>query len=381
MAHCRERIFLKHMQKTSVLHVMNYAASYRGNFIDSLEALDKKIAEDGMGNVYMFCAAARENGSMQWISEMQQRGLRVFFLTEDRKADTKLIKKVMKDENVVAIHTHFISMQQFLPVYFAVGRNPIPVFMHMHNHSTEAKNPIKRILRRYIYRRCRMISCSESVYRSIERDYPNNIKYSVDNGVNFERLDDFSQLTHKEFSIPDEDTVFLIFGFDFYRKGVDLAVRAVEQLRKEGKKYSLLISLSTNFEMVEKNIRDIIGELPDWVHIIKARNDVASLYNFAELFLSPSREEGLPYSVVEASYCRCSVVMSDISAQVNLKIPYGRWCVAESVEDLAKAIEASVAEHGLKLENMDSVRNQMKENYSLDNWAEKIRTIYREVMK
>lgn len=381
MAHCRERIFLKHMQKTSVLHVMNYAASYRGNFIDSLEALDKKIAEDGMGNVYMFCAAARENSSMQWISEMQQRGLRVFFLTEDRKADTKLIKKVMKDENVVAIHTHFISMQQFLPVYFAVGRTPIPVFMHMHNHSTEAKNPIKRILRRYTYRRCRMISCSESVYRSIERDYPNNIKYSVDNGVNFERLDDFSQLTNKEFSIPDEDAVFLIFGFDFYRKGVDLAVRAVEQLRKEGKKYSLLISLSTNFEMVEKNIRDIIGELPDWVHIIKARNDVASLYNFAELFLSPSREEGLPYSVVEASYCRCSVVMSDISAQVKLKIPYGKWCVAESVEDLAKAIEASVAEHGLKLENMDSVRNQMKKNYSLDNWAERIQTIYREVMK
>lgn len=226
-----------------------------------------------------------------------------------------------------------------------------------------------------------MIACSESVYQSIERDYPDNIKYSVDNGVNFDRLDNFSQLTRKEFSIPDEDAVFLIFGFDFYRKGVDLAVQAVNQLRKEGKKYSLLISLSTNFEMVEKSIIDIIGELPDWVHIIKARNDVASLYNFAELFLSPSREEGLPYSVVEASYCRCSVVMSDISAQVNLKIPYGKWCVAESVENLANAIEMSVAEHGLKLENMDSVQSQMKTNYSLDNWAGKIQTIYREVIK
>lgn len=369
------------MQKKSVLHIMNYAASYRGNFIDSLEALDQKISEDGMCNVYMFCAAARGDGSMQWISEMQQRGLRVFFLTEDRKADTELIRKVMKEENVIALHTHFISMQQFLPVYLAAGRNKIPVFMHMHNHSTEAKNPIKRILRRHIYRRCRMIACSESVYQSIERDYPDNIKYSVDNGVNFDRLDNFSQLTRKEFSIPDEDAVFLIFGFDFYRKGVDLAVQAVNQLRKEGKKYSLLISLSTNFEMVEKSIIDIIGELPDWVHIIKARNDVASLYNFAELFLSPSREEGLPYSVVEASYCRCSVVMSDISAQVNLKIPYGKWCVAESVENLANAIEMSVAEHGLKLENMDSVQSQMKTNYSLDNWAGKIQTIYREVIK
>ena len=73
--------------------------------------------------------------------------------------------------------------------------------------------------------------------------------------------------------------------------------------------------------------------------------------------------------------------MSDISAQVNLKVPYGKWCEAESVKDLAKAIEASVAEHGLKLENMDSVQSQMKTNYSLDNWAEKIQTIYREVIK
>jgi glycosyltransferase involved in cell wall biosynthesis len=173
----------------------------------------------------------------------------------------------------------------------------------------------------------------------------------------------------------------LIFGFDFYRKGVDLAVKALKRLREQGHSYSLLVSLSTNFEQVEKNIVDILGEMPEWIKVIPARNDVATLYNFVDVFLSPSREEGLPYSVVEAGYSSCSVVMSDISAQVHLKIPYGYWFESENVEAFADEILKAHKEHAQKLENWDKVKESMKENYALDTWSQQVEKLYKKILQ
>lgn len=365
----------------TILHIMNYAASYRGNFIDSLSSLDKKIRVDGLKNIYLFTAEAQGEGAMSWIKEMQKQGEEIYFLKENRKQDAQLINKLIKEKQVKAVHTHFITMQQYLAIYQATFGCKVPILMHMHNHSKKAGNPIKNVLRRMLYGKCTMIACSESVYASIERDYPKNKKYVIDNGVNFARLDTYETLTKKEFGLDNTEGVFLIFGFDFYRKGVDLAIKALKQLREQGHNFSLLISLSTNFEQVEKNIIDILGEKPSWIKVISARNDVATLYNLVDVFLSPSREEGLPYSVVEAGYSSCSVVMSDISAQVHLKIPYGYWFQSENVEEFAKMILKAQTEHGKKLEDWNNVKETMKQNYALDTWSEQMKKLYNQILQ
>lgn len=361
----------------TILHIMNYAASYRGNFIDSLEFLNQELEADGLKNIYLFTKEARLEGPMTWIKEMERRGQKVEFLSEHPRKDAAHIKQLIKAENVKIIHTHFITMAQYLSVYSATMFLKIPVIMHMHNHSRELKNPLKGGLRHFLYSKCIMLACSESVYRSLERDYPQNKKNAIDNGVNFSRLDSYREMKHQEFGFEEEEKVFLIFGFDFYRKGVDLAIRALKGLRDKGHLYSLIISLSTNFEEVEKNITGILGEMPGWVKVIPARNDVATLYNSVDLFLSPSREEGLPYSVVEAAYSKCSVVLSDISAQVNLKIPFGYLFESENIETFQKQIINAVEDHHCKLEDWENVKTQMKKNYALDAWSKKVADFYR----
>lgn len=362
-----------------VLHVLNYGAAYRGNFIESLEMLGEKFKGKDMKNIYLFCASARKNSARKWIDEMVEKGNEVFFFSEDSTESVTTIKDVIASHDVVIVHTHFITMEQFREVNKAVPKR-IPIVMHMHNHSKEC-GKIRAFLRQMIYRRCIMVACSESVYRSLERDYPRHEKYYVDNGVNFDRLDNWSELSPQEYGIEDGEKIFLIFGFDFYRKGVDLALKAVDSLRKKGEKCTLLISLSTNFEYVENETKKILGELPDWVKIIKARNDVASLYNMCDLFLSPSREEGLPYSVIEAEYCKCSVVLSDISAQCKLKLKYGHWFKEGDVADLEEKIKEAISEREKKLSDMEEVRKYMKKEYSLSEWCAKILEIYDKVGK
>lgn len=360
-----------------ILHVLNYGAAYRGNFIESLEMLNEKLEENDMKNIYLFCASARSNNARKWIDEMVEKGDEVFFLSDNSAESVSTIKAIIASHDVVIVHTHFISMEQFREVNKAVPKR-IPVVMHMHNHSRKC-GKIKALLRQVIYRRCIMVACSESVYHSLERDYPRLEKYYVDNGVNFDRLDNWAEISPQEYGIEDGEKIFLIFGFDFYRKGVDLALKAVDAIRKKGEKCTLLISLSTNFEYVENETKKILGELPDWVKIIKARNDVASLYNMCDLFLSPSREEGLPYSVIEAEYCKCSVVLSDISAQSKLRLKHGYWFKDGDVCELEEKILKALEERDKKLLDMGNVREHMRKEYSLSEWCSKILELYEKI--
>lgn len=362
----------------AVLHIINYCASYRGNFIESLEQLNSALRERDCRNIYLFCSEAKECDSKNWIDEMCSNGSMVEFLTNDSAENIGLIRNLIAAYNVKLVHTHFITMNQFRDANLAVPKH-IPFVMHMHNHSKKSMF-LKELARRFIYRRCIMVACSESVYRSLERDYSRNEKYYIDNGVRFERLDEWVPISATEYGVAEGEKVCLIFGFDFYRKGVDLALKALSNLREKGYKYSLLISLSTNFSYVEEQIRAILGDIPEWVKVIKARNDVASLYNYSDIFLSPSREEGLPYSVVEAGYCKCSVVMSDISAQVKLRLKYGYWFSDGNVSELEEAILTATQEHSQKIQNLEESKQYMREGYSLEEWSRKVIELYDKIL-
>lgn len=361
-----------------ILHYMNYSAAYRGNFIESLENVNRELKKQGGKNVYVFTCESRNEKAFKWVKAMADSGETVAVLSGKKSEDVKLIKKMIADNGVTAIHTHFVSTKQYLVIREVNKSVNLPLIMHQHNHTNEKKRWIQKKLRNILYKDCIMIACSKSVYESVERVFPNNRKYYADNGVYFERLEQYEEIVDELFGLPHDEKKLLIFGFDFYRKGVDLALQAVKKLRDKGEKYNLLISLSTNFEFVTNNINKIMGELPDWVRVIQARSDVASLYNYVDLFLSPSREEGLPYSVVEASYCNCGVVMSDISAQKYLKVPYGVWCKDCDVDSLAEAIEKADVAHKDKLSHLEETKQSMKDNYSLSTWTDEILRIYDE---
>lgn len=360
----------------NVLHIANYQASYKGNFIESLEALSRQLEKDNIESIYMFPQNGIQEVASEWVEDLRDNKRKVTGFTDNIFSDTKQIKQIIKENHIGIIHTHFISMRQYLAVFLATMFTNVQLVMHFHNHSKQAKG-VKNYLRQFLYKKCSMIGCSQSVYDNLCRDYPKNKKYAVNNGIRFERLEDETIIGRDEYKLNESTIVCLIFGFDFYRKGVDIALKALEKLNENDMKYELLISLSKNFVYVEQQVENTLGKIPEWVHIIQARSDVAALYNICDIFLSPSREEGLPYSVLEAGYCKCGIVTSNIPAQSKLGIPY---CVLHKDGDflsLAKGIEEVWNNNMEKKKNIDNVRNYMKQCYSLENWVKEIVKIYR----
>jgi glycosyltransferase involved in cell wall biosynthesis len=355
---------------------MDYAAPYLGNFMKSILRLEKEIENNGGKMVYVFM---RYSERMTWVDELSAGGAVVYFLSGKLADDFLQMRKIIKKHDIKIINTHFTTPKFLLLLKFYYPN--ITIISHCLNHLRPRRKSFRTYIKKMIshYDVDVVIGCSESVALSFSSQNTNKkIKVTcVTSAVDFPRLDTFEVLDKTKLGIPQQSIVFFMLGFDFYRKGVDLTIKAFEQLRKDGYDIALLISLAANHAYVTAEIKKYLGEMPDWLKIVDARDDIATYYKLADTFISASREEGFCYALVEAAYCGNQLIASDESGQAQLKIPY-------TFEFESGNIDAFVSQIKRSLETTPDDREQRKivqkeyviKKYDLDTWAKEICRVY-----
>lgn len=361
----------------NVLQVMDYAAPYRGSFIESLDSLDQALKRQGSGLVYVFPPRARSNAAAKWIDEMTENGCMTYFLTGELLKDIRMLRRIIREHRIGIVHTHFENFRTDLAVYFSSLLTGVRRVRHFRNHFPEGAS-MKKTLKRLVFGGSDFICVSESVCAGIRREFPGNRCHAVDNAIQYRRLDDFTVLNRADYRIPDDSVLCFMMGFDFRRKGVDLAIEALRALRQVID-VRLMISVSSNLEAVRENIaRQLGGELPGWIVLVPPRNDVGSYYRMADIFISASREEGFCNALVEAAYCERMVVASKIPAQGDLQIPHAFWFEPGNAADLkARLLEAIERRDSFRLE-LRRAKAAVERTYDIEAWAQKIVAIYEE---
>jgi len=371
----------------SILQLTDYGAPYEGNFVSSLRALEAKLGAEGRAMTYVFPPRASDR---LWVQEMAQEKPNVHILQPGGFFSyMRQVRRLLKDTNSGILHVHFIHYREKIASLFAARTcgHRVRLVVHLHNHLDLPKNFLRALPQRlYLAQAEQFVCCSASVANRLIRDgIPAKKVVVAENAIAFERLDAFLPLTHAELGLPIDAKAALIFGFDFYRKGVDLAVEAVRQLRKEqGKNVALAVVLSSRKEEAERNILQQLGleRLPDWIRLLPPRSDVGSYYRFADVFLSPSREEGFCYALVEAVYCKVPVVASAIDAQKDLRLPEHSFCVPGDASSLADAISFQLdlpSEQGFDA-TLEEAKRRVVAAYSLSAWADAVIAAYNDLL-
>ena len=167
----------------------------------------------------------------------------------------------------------------------------------------------------------------------------------------------------------------MMFGFLYEVKGVDLALEAVSALNESGEDLQLILILTSNVDTIKEKITTRFGAIPPWLHLLPPRNDIASYYKLCDAFVAPSRSEGLPYSVVEASYLKIPVVLSDIPAHASLSLPCGYYFESENVGQLKAQLTYALS-GATASDAFDAQSEQIKKDYQLSTWTDRIINIY-----
>ena len=374
------------IQNKTILHLTDYGAPYAGNFIASLTALESLLDSNEAKTVYVLPSRASDR---VWAQEMAQTHDVRFLKNGGFFSYLRQVRGLLKETNADVLHEHFIHFSEKLAAWFASKTcgHRVETVLHLHNHIELPKSPLLRLPHMLYFRSVsRFVCCSESVAAHIIADGVTKERVRVaQNAIAFERLDCFDSSVRASLHLPQQAKLALMFGYNYSVKGVDLAVNAVRLLReREGLPVTLAVALSSNLEQVRLRICAELGvsDVPDWILLLPPREDVSSYYRMADVFLSPSRQEGFCYALVEAAYCRTPVLASAINAQKDLALPKSAFFPPEDVEALASALLRVLSEEhtASRAQALEQAGERVRQTYALSRWAERVLAAYLEIL-
>ncbi len=360
--------------KHNILQFIDYAAPYRGNFIDSLRYLNKY--DSHRNTIFLLPASAR---NLAWVDEFLSRENEIYFVDRSFFSNSVSLSKVFylnricRDHDITIIHTHFIHHNLNLFILSRFRR--IRILCHLHNHYIFSgyKGYIKsRILK---HTSDLFIGVSHSVALEASKVLRTQRVIEIRNAIDFTRLQ-----TEKKSIEPTGDYLqVLMFGWPYYRKGVDVAIRAVLSLIGEGFNLTLSIVLAGGDEVVKKEIEKDFLEVPPFVKFLPPVEDIGSYFNRHHIMVSASREEGFNYTLVEGAYCNCMLVSSDIDG-VPVDIPKIEPFKSGDPDSLVSAIKKLMEMDAFERQKIkEEQRRYVTSTFSLEKWAGQIQDCYKDM--
>lgn len=365
-----------------------YTAPCSGNFIGSLMDLGFKLRENGNSLFIVFPRAKNTTCEYGWVHWLEEAGIIVYLadVSESDERQMGFLKKIIEENQIDILHIHF-DMFLNLAVH---KREELPVKIIVHEHMeypagcNRVYQAMKYIRKSFIYRKKRIgIIC---VNQYVNMAHFGTKHWFIPNGLSLKRNILFeTEMTREEcrnqLQIQDDEKLVIFLGWDLYRKGLDIAIKAVNECRKSNPNVILgIVGLGTMPSPNPKGIDYIkkytdISPFEKWIRFLPNTEDMFAYYRAADVYLSSSRSEAFSYGILEAISQNTSVVVSDIKGT--------RWCTKYSksfmypVEDYKRCADVIIS--AIDVEDNPSNSEKICSEYSIDKWCDRVIEVYSNV--
>ncbi len=182
----------------------------------------------------------------------------------------------------------------------------------------------------------------------------------------------------KEFNIKENQKIVLFVGLHNKRKGIDLVIKIALKLKEKNKE---IIFLMVGDGVERKKSMNLVSylSLEENFRFTGTRRDIHNFYNEADLFLLPSRGEGLAGVLMEAMIYRVPIVTSNIAGTRDIinHMENGLLCEMEDVDEYARMIVKLLNDKQLREKFKEKALNKIKEKYLWDNNIKGFEIIYK----
>lgn len=156
-----------------------------------------------------------------------------------------------------------------------------------------------------------VVTVNREDYTRAQRMGLPNVRYIHGIGINTERLSRGQNCSdiRSELGLRQDDFLVLSVGELNENKNQKTILRAIASLKDPAVHY-LLCGKGDQLEKLQQQALAL--GISDHVHFLGYRNDVVDICRQADVFVMPSRREGLPVASLEAMYCGLPVIASNI---------------------------------------------------------------------
>jgi glycosyltransferase involved in cell wall biosynthesis len=347
-----------------------------------------------------------EAGDRRWLHELLDAGFRCRLLGLRRKRLSRWATDLgyeltdglwlgsvgravgeMLDESPVPtlMHTHFSMMD--VPAAQAARRNG-HAHVIWHEHLSRARGSVDLgglIIYRVFGRTVERFICVASNIADALRPHVRDTRVVViPNGIGLEELRPASQAerfaARQEFGLAHDEIVLLHFGYHWLRKGGDILLATLcHVLGRHGGVRVRAVIVGGN----EARAAVSASQVAEAVSVISPREDVRSLYAAADVLLSLSRAEGMPFAVLEALAVGTPVIASPIPGHAEIAahveacrlVPLDVPSIVAELDELLRWDRATLARHVV------AARRWIAQERSLDSVAGHIMDVYERILE
>lgn len=324
---------------------------------------------------------ARTDPSIKTTPECHQLEEKFNNLENVEVLDGSVSPEIILERDPDIVHFHHLR-----PLFYFF-KNPLSVYnvpvvytvhgLHVHKYEfsdkgfySQLKNRVKYFLRynlekRIFSRTDRIIAVSKEDKSFMEDQYAlNNVTYLA-NGIESPSaaiLNRSREDLRKDLNLPLDWFLFVTVARFNFQKGYDILIRSLVHLKDflTGRKIKfVLVGKGPEFGYIKKMAEKF--SVSSYVSFLGERHDSHKLIKAGNVFLLPSRWEGLPLVLLECGFLKVPVIASDT---------YGNR-------------EVLAEENGLMFTNLDvqglamMIRNIINGKYDLEKFAENLnREVY-----
>lgn len=365
-----------------IVHCASYGGPYSGSFVPMLAAVSRVARARGYETTICFSEVARNR---PWLSELDGLAEVRFIVSTDTRGMLGDLKRILDegDGRPTVLHTHFGAFD-FAAAALRLLRRHTAVLWHVHS---EIPRPARLRSKAYgaVFGRIvdRVLCVSPTIYDSLLlRRFPEAKLLQLANAIDLSR---FIPITPSERSaarqrldLPASAQVVLHFGWDWHRKGGDLVLAAAQALSTEPN----LIFLTVTGDDAKGSTGERVARHPN-VRALPPHANVNELYAAADVFLSCSRAEGMPYAILESLARGLPVLATDLPAQraVIAQLPGSRLVAAEphAITGALRALLALTPDE--RSDHATLARARVAASYGLDAWADRVIDLYRDALE
>lgn len=367
-----------------VVHLCDYASAYPGSFVPSLAAVRRAVEKRGWSFEAVFGEGAERTS---WYAEAKADGMAVRVVEAmPRRARSRWVRTLVAERPApTVLHSHFAYWD--VPAVIA-GRSTGVVVAVWHRHGPLSDRFLARARTSVRFATVGRgvdahLCVGPNVYEgALARFSPPRRTQLFSNAID---LDRFAAVTSDErvrartrLELAPECVSLVTFVWDWERKGGSLIIDAMSHLRARGLK---AVAIMVGGEGLAQEAARRAG-LEDVVRCVAPQTDVRDLYAAADVFVSASSREGMPYAILEALACGIPVAASDIPEHRDLAANLPGCSLARRTPiALSRTLAAILSEDvDSRAERMRRSRAHLEATGGIDGWAQRLSETYERLL-
>jgi len=242
----------------------------------------------------------------------------------------------------------------------------------------------KKLTQVLVKRAQKVIAVSQAIaetVRGMEPDSAIDVRI-IPNGIETDRFENISHLGRLKRELgmkPDDPLIASIGSLSPVKNQVMLLTAAVRMIRSYPNLHIILVG-DGPLKHLLLEVREKMGLTP-YVHFLGLRKDIPEILSESDIFVSTSRWEGLPLSILEAMAAAKPIVATAVPGVLEvLEEKSGVLIPLDDIDELTKALQTLLEDPQKREELGRMARDRVRAHYALENTVRKWEALYKELI-